>query len=70
MNPFVNLCRITGKSLGILDLPAMTEAFNVSSRTIRRWVAKGQLPPPKRLGKNSYWRYEDISDLMIDRGHR
>lgn len=37
----------------------------VSSQTVRRWAARGILPPPVRIGgKDLFWRESDIVQWM------
>ena len=39
----------------------VAERCGVSSQTVRRWAARGVLPPPVRIGgKNLFWREADI----------
>lgn len=33
----------------------LASAFDVSGRTIERWIRLRQLPQPKRVGKNRIW---------------
>lgn len=45
--------------LRIKDVAAMCR---VSTQTVRRWAARGILPPPVRIGgKDLFWREADIA---------
>ncbi len=39
----------------LLDERALASALNVSKRTVRRMVARHELPPPVRFGGKSTW---------------
>jgi predicted DNA-binding transcriptional regulator AlpA len=39
----------------------VAERCGVSAQTVRRWAARGILPPPVRIGgKDLFWRESDI----------
>jgi len=48
---------ISAKELG--------EAMGVNARTIRRWVALGQMPKPLRVGRGMRWKRATI-DLWME----
>jgi len=39
----------------LLDEAALAALFNVSVRTIKRWVKRGELPAPVRFGYRKFW---------------
>lgn len=41
----------------------LAELMSVSVRTIWRWVERGWLPPPGKLGHMSRWNAEDLDHL-------
>lgn len=45
----------------ILDEGRLAGILNISSRTLRRMVARGELPPPIPLGGRSVW----LSDRLL-----
>ena len=50
------------KLLRIKDVAAMC---SVRTQTVRRWAARGILPPPVRIGgKDLFWRESDIAQWM------
>lgn len=39
----------------------------ISRSTIYRWIAKGTLPPPRKLGSNNnFWCVGDIRSYLVD----
>ncbi len=45
----------------------LAEIFGKSPKTIRRWVAKGDLPQPARAGRSSFWTAGEILDHIRKR---
>lgn len=45
----------------LLRIKEVAELCGVSAQTVRRWAARGILPPPVRIGgKDLFWRKADI----------
>jgi predicted site-specific integrase-resolvase len=42
----------------------LAEHFSVSVRTLNRWVASGEIPPPTKIGGRCFWRTLDIENLI------
>lgn len=40
----------------LLDEAALADALSVSDRTVRRMVARGELPPPVQLASRATWQ--------------
>ena len=51
----------------LLNENAMCRAFDVCDRTIRRMVARHELPPPVRLGGRSTWIVGRVLDWLNSR---
>jgi predicted DNA-binding transcriptional regulator AlpA len=45
----------------------LAEIFGKSPKTIRRWIAKGDLPRPARTGRTSFWSAGEILDHIRKR---
>jgi predicted DNA-binding transcriptional regulator AlpA len=52
--------RLPFKYLSSADLQ---EIFGVTRKTILRWIEKGKIPRPVKLGRRSMWRDCDIMKL-------
>lgn len=48
----------------------LCDSLEVSRRTISRWVAKGDLPQPVRIGRSRFWRVEDVHEALRAKGAR
>ncbi len=44
--------------------------FSVREVTIRRWVDKGYLPEPVKIGGKCFWSAADVAELIQRRGSR
>ncbi len=55
----------------LLKARQVAERLGVCLRTVWRWTATGQLPPPFRLGRVTRWKKDDI-DACVNalRRHR
>ena len=42
--------------------------FAVSEITIWRWVKKGYLPEPVKIGGKCFWHAEDVAELVKNKG--
>ena len=51
-------------NLGFLTLQNLANQLEISERTVRRWVAKGHLPAPRRLGRQCFWPAQAIRDAL------
>jgi predicted DNA-binding transcriptional regulator AlpA len=49
---------------------SLAESLDVSRRTVSRWCAKGDLPPPVRIGRSRFWRVEDVHEALRAKGAR
>jgi excisionase family DNA binding protein len=63
----INLANPRPERLGILSVSALADQLCVSSRTVRRWVAQGVLPAPRRLGRNCYWSLDEVRKSILER---
>jgi len=50
------------------ELQVIAAKYNVSERTIQRWVSSGQFPYPIRLGRKKLWLPEQVAEFMRRRG--
>lgn len=48
----------------------MAALFKVSTRTVERFRAAGEIPPPIRVGANSRWRLVDFQERLAPPGLR
>ena len=53
MNHTDHLAKLPEKAL--LDETVLAAVFNVSPRTLRRWVKRGDLPTPAAFGGKKIW---------------
>lgn len=44
----------------IVDERALADALQVSKRTVRRMVSRGELPPPVRFGGRAMWQVQAV----------
>lgn len=51
----------------LLDEAGMAKAFHVVPRTIRRMVARYELPPPCRLASKNRWKVGNVRIWLHDR---
>lgn len=52
--------RDPGSASRLVGLPAVAERLAVSTRTIHRLIAAGELPPPVKVGRASRWFLSDV----------
>jgi predicted DNA-binding transcriptional regulator AlpA len=45
----------------------VAQRFQISAATVRRWVRRGLLPKPVRLGSNAYYDRSEV-DFRVRRG--
>lgn len=50
--------------VAIYTLEGVATLLDVSTRTIQRYVASGQMPEPIRLKKNLWWLVADIKSWL------
>lgn len=62
------LAELPGKTL--LDERALASLFGVTTRTIRRMIARFELPPPVKLAGRSTWVAERVIANIEDRAER
>lgn len=43
---------------------SLAQQLGIGHSTLWRWVKKGILPPPIRIGGIAGWRYKDIEELV------
>jgi hypothetical protein len=60
-----DLASLPEKSL--LDERTLAKAFGVSTRTIKRWVQRGDLCSPTRMGARNFWLAGRIRSHVEDR---
>jgi hypothetical protein len=66
--PITGLAALPGKTL--IDERALALIFNVTARTIRRMVARRELPPPVPLAGRSTWVVERLIAHIEARAER
>ena len=47
----------------MLAMKAMSRRYDVSVRTVDRWLADGILPPPVVIGGRKYWRLSQLKEF-------
>jgi DNA-binding transcriptional MerR regulator len=45
----------------MLPMRLVRERYNISDRTVDRWLESGILPPPIRINGLRYWREKDLA---------
>ena len=48
----------------LLRLPQVKKLFPVCATTIYKMIRDGKFPPPRKIGRNSFWRQEDVEDFL------
>lgn len=48
----------------LLTITDLSDAFQVSPMTIYRWVKRGVLPAPVKVGRTSRWLEDDITAYL------
>lgn len=66
MNSYDRIVRPT--SLGFMTLNSLANQLEISERTVRRWVAKGDLPAPRRLGRSCFWSADAVREALLVKG--
>jgi hypothetical protein len=51
--------------LGLTSADSLARELEVSPRTLRRWIQRGHLPAPCRLGRSSYWSTDDVRSALL-----
>jgi predicted site-specific integrase-resolvase len=54
--------------LGFLSSQNLCAELGISPRTARRWTRDGQLPPPRRLGRQAFWSVEELRAALSHKG--
>ena len=44
--------------------------FDACEKTLWRWVQKGELPEPVRIGGKCFWHAEDVAELVQQRARK
>ena len=44
--------------------------FDACEKTLWRWVQKGELPEPVRIGGKCFWHAEDVAELVQKRARK
>ena len=52
--------RTMDRLTGLLTQTEAAARLRVSPRTLRRWAQLGEIEPPVKIGRNAYYRPEDI----------
>lgn len=47
-----------------LDRQALAAHICCSDRTVRNWVAKGILPPPRKMGRKLMWKWSEVEEWL------
>jgi predicted DNA-binding transcriptional regulator AlpA len=63
----MNFSHVRPQRLEYLTISALAGELDTSTRTIRRWVAQGTLPQPKRIGRSCYWSTEEIRKAISEK---
>lgn len=51
----------------LYTLAQVAERLDVSTRTVNRWIKRGDFPPPLRVGKTPYYRKDVVRDYLDER---
>ncbi len=51
----------------LLDETALSHSLNISTRTLRRMVVRGEVPPGFKLGARKVWFSDRVQDHFIER---
>jgi len=51
--------------LGVVTIDNLAHDLETSPRTIRRWIQRGILPAPQRLGRTAFWSQDCIRAALI-----
>jgi excisionase family DNA binding protein len=51
----------------MIDVREVAKILGISTRSVWRLVAKGELPPPIRFGRTVRWRTVDIDRCIEDK---
>jgi predicted DNA-binding transcriptional regulator AlpA len=54
--------------LGFLSSQNLCAELGISPRTARRWTKRGQLPSPRRLGRQAFWSVEEVRAALSQKG--
>lgn len=52
-----------------VDEDALCKLICVTPNTLRSWVAKGIIPPPKRRGFKDLWRWREVDEALTNGRH-
>lgn len=51
----------------LMKIGDVARTFSVHRETVRRWVRRGEFPPPIKVGHFIRWRVSDIDDFLKKR---
>lgn len=51
------------------DLATLCRHISCSPSTVEKWVADGILPPPRKRGGESMWKWSEVDDYLTHGGH-
>jgi prophage regulatory protein len=54
----------TDTSPKLINAEELARLLDVSERTLWRLLSGGKLPQPVRIGRNTRWRLEEVSDWI------
>lgn len=57
-------------ALGIGDVVTVAElatSLGATARTVRNWIAAGQVPSPIRIGNKTFWRKQVLADWFASK---
>lgn len=54
----------------LVDQEGVAELFDVSTRTIRNWVSRGELLEPIKIGRKQFWLKSMIQEWLAARSPR
>jgi len=61
---FVRILKATTTDQVLLTAGEAAEMFKCTSRTWRQWDAQGKIPQPIRIGRNIYWRNDELLEWI------
>jgi predicted DNA-binding transcriptional regulator AlpA len=51
------------------DMATLCKHISCAPSTVEKWVADGILPPPRRRGSESLWKWSEVDDYLTHGGH-
>jgi hypothetical protein len=51
------------------DMATLCKHISCSPNTVEKWVAEGILPPPRKRGSQSMWKWSEVDDYLTHGSH-